>query len=112
MQWMIPVFLLAACQQDLLLVDEAHWGLAARVSTVGSPIAVQAGASRTLITTLPAEGAAAPCDAGALGSVAVISRGRLDWNDASALRHVIATGAAAELLVASGRVTPLQGVAR
>lgn len=112
MKWMIPLFLLAACQHDLLLVDEAHWGLAARISAAGTPLALQAGASRTLVTTLPPEGGTSRCDPGSLGSVAVLSEGRLDWNDASGLRHVIATGAAAELLAASGRTQPLQGVGR
>gem|GEM_PF-5701963 len=112
MKWVLACLCLSACQQNLLLMDESNWGLTARVRTIGPPVSLEVGASRTLLTNLPEEGADASCESGSLGSVAVISQGNLDWNEASGLSHVIATGAAAEQLSASGRVRALQGAHR
>ncbi|MSR74783.1 MAG: hypothetical protein EXS14_04845 [Planctomycetes bacterium] len=101
MLWkLLPAFLLLGCTTDVLFIDEAHYGLAARISPGGVPLSLSAGAQRNVSTWLPAEAADTPCNDGALSSLYAHCSGNLGFNDPVRLRHTIATGAAAEQLAA------------
>lgn len=103
------ILLLSACSTDVIFLDEAHFGLSARLSANGAPVAFSAGAQHSMTTWLPAEDAASSCGDGALGSLYAECEGQLGFGDPVALQHIIATGAAAEHLAAARGVPERRG---